>query len=73
MYQTMIEIENAYNGYWVFMTHCRTGEHNEVIGGRVIAYNKEKKPIADLWGKTYDTEVYLKYIGSIPEGMGVLL
>ena len=73
MYQTMQEIEKQYDGYWVFMTDCRTGDLDEIIGGIVIAHNKDKKPIAELWGEKYDSEIYFRYIGSIPEGMGVLL
>ena len=73
MYQTMQEIERKYDGYWVFMVDCRKGEDNEIIGGAVIAFDKQKKPVADLWAREYDSEIYFKYVGSIPEGMGVLL
>ena len=73
MYQTMLEIKKQYNGHWVFMTNCIKGEFNEVIGGVVIAFNKSKKPVAEFWGKEYDSETYFRYIGDIPEGMGVLL
>ena len=62
-----------YDGHWVFMTNCNKGELNEIIGGVVIAFNKSKKPIAELWGNEYDTETYFRYIGDIPDGMGVLL
>ena len=73
MYRTMQEIEGTYDGYWFFMVDCQTGKFDEITGGVVIAHSKDKKPIADLWGRKYDSEVYFKYIGSIPEGMGVLL
>ena len=67
MYQTMQEIEKQYDGHWVFMTDCKTGEFDEIIGGVVIAHNKNKKPVAELWSEKYDTEVYFRYIGSIPD------
>ena len=73
MFQTMQEIEELYDGHWVFMTHCKKGEFNEIIGGVVIASNKNKKPIAELWDREYDSETYFRYIGNIPEGMGALL
>ena len=73
MYLTMQEIEENYDGYWVFLINCKKGEHNEIIGGEVLAFNKNKKPIAELWGKEYDCIIYFRYFGSIPEGMGVLL
>ena len=73
MYKTMKEIENQYDGYWVFMTNCKKGEYNEIIGGEVIAFNKNKKLVAEYWDKEFASETYFRYIGDIPEGMGVLL
>ena len=73
MYQTIQEIERKYDGYWVFMIDCRKGEFNEVIGGVVIAFDKQKKPVAKLWAKEYESETYFRYIGSIPDDCGVLL
>ena len=73
MFQTMGEIEKQYDGKWVFMTDCKKGELNEIIGGVVIASDSDKKAVAELWGKEYDSETYFKYVGAIPDGMGVLL
>jgi len=73
MYQTMSEIEEQYDGKWVFMTNCKKGESNEIVGGVVIASNSNKKAVAELWGNNYDSETYFRYVGAIPDGMGVLL
>ena len=73
MYQTMKEIEEQYDGHWVFMTNCKKGELNEIVGGVVIAFNKNKQPVAQLWSEEYDSETYFRYVGNIPNGMGVLL
>ena len=73
MYKSMQDIEKEYDGYWVFMINCKKGELHEVIGGEVIAFNKDKDSVAKLWGKKYNSKTYFRYIGSIPEGMGVLL
>jgi hypothetical protein len=73
MFQTMKEIEEKYDGYWIFMTNCKKGDLQEIIGGVVIAYNKSKQPIINLWNREYDSETYYRYIGDIPDGMGVLL
>jgi len=73
MFLTMKEIEEKYNGYWIFMKNCELGDYQEIIGGIVIAFNKDKKPIIELWNKEYDSETYYRYIGDIPDGMGVLL
>lgn len=73
MYMTIQEIEKKYDGYWVFMVNCKKGELHEIIGGEVLAYNKKKSPVIELWNNEYDSETYFRYFGSIPEGMGVLL
>jgi hypothetical protein len=69
----MQEIEQKYDGHWVFMINCQKGERHNIIGGEVIAFNKDKAPVAALWDKDYDSRTYFRYVGSIPEGMGVLL
>ena len=73
MYQTMNEIKEQYDGKWVFMTNCKKGKLNEIVGGVVIVANKNKKTVAEFWSKEYDGETYFRYIGDIPDGMGVLL
>ena len=73
MYLTMREIEKKYDGHWIFMTNCVKGDLNEIVGGVVIAFSKSKKPIAELWDKEYDSDIYFRYIGAIPDGMGVIL
>jgi hypothetical protein len=54
------------------MINCQNGERSNILGGEVIAFNKDKKPIADLWDNDYDSRTYFRYVGSIPDGMGVL-
>ena len=73
MYMTMKEIKTKYDGHWVFMANCKKGDYNEIIGGEVIAFNKNKKLVAEFWDKEFTSETYFRYIGDIPEGMGVLL
>ena len=69
MYQTMQEIEKKYDGYWVFMINCQKGELHEIIGGEVIAFDKDKEPVAAFWGRKYNSKTYFRYIGSIPDGV----
>lgn len=73
MYLTMQEIEQKYDGHWVFLIHCRKGKFNEIIGGEVLAFDKSKQRVAQHWSEEYDSETYFRYVGSIPDGMGVLL
>lgn len=73
MYLTIPEIEQKYDGNWVFLINCRKGDMNEIIGGEVLAFDKQKQRVAEYWNKEYDSDTYFRYVGSIPEGMGVLL
>ncbi len=71
MYKTMDEIKTEFDGFWVCIINYKEGEFGEVIGGEVIAHDKNSKAIVEKWGS--NSGAYLRYIGSLPEGMGVLL
>ncbi len=73
MYQTMEEIEKQYDGHWVFMVNCKEGKPYSIAGGEVIAASKNKKQIIELWMEKHDSNTFFRYVGSIPDGMGVLL
>ena len=70
MFKTMREIEREYDGNWVFMINCKKGEYSNIIGGEVIAADKNKAIIIDHWGKPGYDEPYFRYVGSLPEGIG---
>ena len=70
MYKTMQEIEREYDGNWVFMVNCRKGEYHNIAGGEVIAADKNREPIIELWGKSHDSEPYFRYVGALPEEIG---
>ena len=69
MYKTMQEIENEYDGNWVFMINCREGGHSSIIGGEVIYAGKDKKPIKDLWMKSHNKPLF-RYIGNLSDEIG---
>ncbi len=43
MYQTMDEINEQYDGLWIFMINCKEGQYGEIIGGEVVAHGKNQK------------------------------
>jgi hypothetical protein len=69
-YQTMEEIERQYDGNWVVMANCKEDEYYGIIGGEVIAANKDRKPIVELLGQKLGGLVHYTFIGSIPGETG---
>jgi len=70
MFKSMHEIEQEYDGNWVFMVNCKKGEYSNIIGGEVIAADKDKAIIIELWGNSDYDEPYFRYVGSLPDGIG---
>ena len=74
MYKPMEQIQDEYNGYWVFMINCVKDEFHSVIGGEVIEFRKNMNEILKCMA-TYDNQVnstYVRYIGQLPEGIALL-
>jgi hypothetical protein len=67
-YRTIQEIERKYEGNWVCITNCEKSEYHEIIGGEVIAANKDKEPILDIWGESPGS--FFGYMGELPEETG---
>ncbi len=74
MYLTMEEINEKYDGQWVFLINCTLGEYGQTIGGEVAIASESKAKIIREFSK-YDnnSETLLKYAGKIPEGISLLL
>lgn len=70
MYLTMEEINEKYNGQWVFLINCTIGEYGQTIGGEVALSTKSKSKIISEFSKYYsDGETLLTYIGDSKENM----
>ena len=75
MYKTMEQIQQEYDGLWVYLINCEYNERGSVIGGVVAIHgesmNKVLRGMA-AYDKASDS-VYVRYIGNLPEGVAVLL
>lgn len=75
MYKTMEEINKEYDGQWVFMINCRKDDYSAVDGGEVvfhdISMNKVLRAMKST--KTKGNSNYVRYIGTLPEGVAVML
>ncbi|MCL2053977.1 MAG: hypothetical protein FWG90_06000 [Oscillospiraceae bacterium] len=71
MYQTMQEIEKQYDGKFVCIINCKEGEYGDTVGGEVVAADKDKETILDVWIKN-PKSLYI-YAGEFPKGEGGFL
>jgi hypothetical protein len=69
-YQTIEEIKRQYDGNWVVMANCRKGEYHEIIGGEVVAADKDEETAVKFWGKKHGGLVHLTYVVSMPVKVG---
>ena len=75
MYKTMEQINEEYNGQWVFLINCERSEYHSVAGGEVVLSTGTKKEmfqqVETFWG--HDSETFLFYAGGPPKGVNFLL
>ena len=74
-YKTIEQIQNEYDGQWVFMVNCKEGEYGSIIGGEVVLHSENRDVVFRSMGR-FDAEpslTYFRYAGKIPEGTSVLL
>lgn len=42
MFETIQEINNKYNGEWIFMINCKIDDNADLIGGEVVIHSKSR-------------------------------
>ena len=73
MYMTMQEIDEKHDGEWVYITNVKEGEYGEVLGGEIAAHSENREKVIQEMLEHSGDSIYIKYAGSIPEGVSVLL
>jgi hypothetical protein len=75
MYETVKDVNQKYDGQWIFMINCTENENGSIIGGEVILHSENRdKVIRDM--EAFKTEFSLtsfRYAGKIPKGVSVIL
>ncbi|MCL2170726.1 MAG: hypothetical protein FWB71_01120 [Defluviitaleaceae bacterium] len=74
MYMTMEDIQEKYDGQWIYMVNCRKNEHGSIIGGEVLLAAKSQ---GELYQRMALIEKkrgpsFVGYAGKIPEGVAFL-
>ena len=71
---TREEIEKRYPNEWVMIEDPEVDEHNEVLGGKVIAHSPDRLAAYQVLLKSKARRCASLFAGPpIPEGMGVLI
>lgn len=75
MYKTMEQIEKEYDGHWVLMINYSRDRHNSVAGGEVVFHDKSMNTVLCNMKQYEDNgnRTCVRYVGTIPEGVAVLL
>lgn len=71
MYKTIEQINDEYDGQWVFMIDCTKDEYHSISGG-VVVLNSESRDVVYRKMNQYFNHPSLtsvRYAGRIPEGV----
>ena len=64
MYLTMKEIDEKYNGEWVYIAKCKLDSEGLVAGGEVIEHGKDKEATLErAFSKKSEGKTYFKFAG----------
>jgi len=72
MFMTMDEIDKEYYGEWVFLINLKLGD-STILGGEVVAHDPERDKVIEAMRNTPGGGIFIKYAGTIPEGVSLLL
>ncbi len=75
MYEAISNINQEYDGQWVFMVNCTENENGSIIGGEVLLHSENRdKVIRDMEAfKAESSLTSFRYAGKIPKGVSVIL
>ena len=75
MYKTIENINEEFNGQWVFMINCEKDENGTVRGGEVVLHSESRDKVIRGMNDYImeESDTYLRYAGEIPEGVSVIL
>ena len=74
MYKTMEQIEEEYDGQWVFMINCRRNRRGTILGGEVVLNSENRNNVIGKMKEANNRTslTFIGYIGKIPEGVAFL-
>ena len=75
IFKTIEEINNEYNGQWVFLIWCIRNDEDIIVGGEVAIHSESRDKVIRGMQEYImeESDTYLRYAGEIPEGVNVIL
>lgn len=69
------QVNEQYDGEWVFLIDCTTDKDGNVLGGEVAIHSKSRDEVFRGMQKykKVDTLFSIRYAGKLPEGVEVIL
>jgi len=70
----MEQVQEEYNGHWVFMINCVQNERGSIIGGEVVLNSENRHNVVRKMNDADDGKsiTFIGYVGRIPEGVAFL-
>jgi len=76
MFMTMEEINEKFDGEWIYAIDCEENDAGTVLGGKVVFHSPNHDDVMKAM-TDYDKNIlsltYFRYVGEIPEGTSLLL
>ena len=69
------EVNQKYDGEWVFLVNCTTDQDGNLTAGEIAIHSKSRDEVFREMQKykNVDTLFSIRYAGKIPEGVEVIL
>ena len=76
MFMTIDEINEKFDGEWVYAIDCEEDDTGTILGGAVVLHSPNRDNVIRKMGE-YEAKVktptLFQYAGRIPEGISILL
>ena len=76
MFMSMNEINERYDGEWIYAIDCEEDDAGAVLGGDVVIHSTDYAYVVSamcVYDRDVNTLALFRYAGEIPEGISLLL
>lgn len=76
MFLSREEINEKYNGQWVYAVDCEESDAGTILGGKVVLHSRNRDDVIRAmpeYEKKVDTLTYFRYAGNTPEEISIIL
>ena len=76
MYMSIKEINENFDGEWIYAIDCEENDMGSVLGGKVVLHSRNRDDVIRAmsnYEKKVNTLALFQYAGNVPEGVNILL